>query len=87
MRYVRSCRSTEARDIQRHDIRRTSGARLGRPACGAEDGSSGQKAHHPQTFGVVSVAGEAIPHLVTQAGSFEQSMEQNRDSTCADLVP
>ena len=31
MRYVRSCRSPEARDIQRHGIRRTSGARLSAP--------------------------------------------------------
>ena len=58
-----------------------------RPACCTEDDSSGQKAHRPQTFGIVSVAGQVIPYLVTQAGSFEQSMERNRDSTCADLVP
>ena len=37
MRYVRSCRNPEARDIQRHGIRRTSGARLERPACCTED--------------------------------------------------
>ena len=56
------------------------------PPAAPKANSSGQKAHRPQTFGIVSVAGQAIPHLVTQAGSFEQSMERNRNSTCADLV-